>query len=108
MFTEIGKFSRAAKLEKDIGELYEGLGYPDDAIKHFAEAAEYFEGEGSSASASQCKLKVADHYAMTDKYDEAIELFEELASSSLGNDLTRWVIRDYLFKAGLCHLCLSV
>lgn len=39
-----------------------------------------------------------------EKFDKACEKFELVASQSLDNQLTKWSVRDHLFKAALCHL----
>lgn len=38
-------------------------------------------------------------------YNKAIEKFEEVARGSLDNNLTKWSVREYLLKAGICILC---
>jgi tetratricopeptide (TPR) repeat protein len=48
IYTEDGRFSTAAKYEKDLGEMYETEGDLENAIKHYQKAADYYEGEGSS------------------------------------------------------------
>jgi len=42
-----------------------------------------------------------------EKYDKAIEIYEKVASGSLDNNLLKWSVKEYFFKAGLCHLCTS-
>ena len=43
-----------------------------------------------------------------EEYDRAIDLFERVAAKSLDNNLTKWSVREYLFKAMICVLCLKV
>jgi len=38
-------------------------------------------------------------------YYKAIELYEKVAKSSISNNLMRWSVKEYLLKAGICHLC---
>lgn len=33
------------------------------------------------------------------------ELYEKVAKSSINNNLMRWSVKEYLLKAGICHLC---
>lgn len=48
------------------------------------------------------------HHAWTlvavDPY-QAIKLYTELGKASIDNALTRWSVKDYFFKAGICYLC---
>ena len=43
-----------------------------------------------------------------EEYDRAIDLFERVAAKSLDNNLTKWSVREYLFKAYICVLCINV
>jgi hypothetical protein len=36
---------------------------------------------------------------------QAIKLYTQLGKASVDNALTRWSVKEYFFKAGLCHLC---
>merc|ERR1712100_136507 len=84
MYVAEGRFSIAAKHQKDIAEIYEG--------------------ENASSSANQCLLKVALFSAQLEKYARAIEIYEQIAQSSINNNLLKWSVKDYLFRAQLCHL----
>ena len=51
-------------------------------------------------------LKVADLSAITAKHDyyKSIEIFEKVAQGSISSNLMRYSVKEYLLKAGLCHL----
>ena len=104
-YTEEGKFSIAAKHAKEIAELCESESDFKQAIDFFQLAADYYEGEGSTSAANGCLLKVALYAAQTEEYDKAIEIYERVAANSIDNNLLKWSVKDYLFRAGLCHLC---
>jgi alpha-soluble NSF attachment protein len=58
------------------------------------------------ALANKLWLKTADLVALEGKdYYKAIELYEKVAKSSINNNLMRWSVKEYLLKAGICHLC---
>lgn len=57
---------------------------------------------------NKCLLKVAYLAAQLEKYELAIEKFEEVATASVDNQLTKWSLKEYFLKAGLCHLCTGV
>lgn len=42
--------------------------------------------------------------AQLERYDKAIELYEQIASQSIDNNLLKWSVKDYFLRAGLCHL----
>lgn len=100
-----GRFHIAAKHQKEIAEIYEGEGDLKNAISAYNKAAEWFEGEDSKSSATACKLKVALFSAQLEDYLTAYTIYEQVASASLDNNLTRWSVKEYFFKAGLCYLC---
>lgn len=58
--------------------------------------------------ANACLLKVAQFAGTLEDYERAIEVFERVASKSLDNNLTKWSVREYLFKCMICVLCLEV
>jgi alpha-soluble NSF attachment protein len=57
---------------------------------------------------NKCLLKVAHFAAQLEQYPSAIEKFERVASDSADNQLTKWSIKEYFLKAGLCCLCTAV
>jgi alpha-soluble NSF attachment protein len=74
-------------------------------------------------TANACYKEVAEIAGLLDQFDRAIEKFEyvgdsrrlgsslnqgQVAQASLGSNLTRYSVKEYYFKAGLCHLCRGV
>lgn len=106
-FTDEGRFSIAAKHEKELAELFEAESDFEKAIEAYQTAAEYYDGEGSTSSANSCLLKVAQFSAQLENYSKAIELYEKVAKASLDNNLLKWSCKDYFFRATLCYLALG-
>ena len=104
IFTEIGRFPTAAKLEKELAELFEEDEKFEEACQHYQTAADYFESENQKSSANQCIVKVAHLNALAEKYDDAIEQFEKAAQASVEDRLLKWGAKEFLFKAGVCRL----
>ena len=50
----MGRFANAAKLEKEVGEMYESNNESKKCVQHYQKAADYFMGEDSVAAANQC------------------------------------------------------
>jgi len=105
LYTDDGRFSIAAKHQKEIAELYESEMDYEACIEAYQQSADFYEGEGSTSSANGCLLKVAQYSAQLEKYDKAIEIFEQVAKNSLDNNLLKWSCKEYFLKAGLCYLC---
>jgi alpha-soluble NSF attachment protein len=103
-YTDEGRFSIAAKHQKELAELYESEADLENAISAYQLSADYYEGEGSSSSANACLLKVALFSAQLERYDKAIELYEQVAAASIDNNLLKWSVKEYFLRAGLCHL----
>jgi len=103
-YTDEGRFSIAAKHQKDLAEIYEDQSDLENAIAAYQAAADFFEGENSSSAANQCLLKVALFSAQLERYDKAIELYEQIATRSIDNNLLKWSVKDYFLRAGLCTL----
>ncbi|KAG1464543.1 hypothetical protein G6F56_005065 [Rhizopus delemar] len=64
-----------------------------------------YTADDSPALANKCLLKVAQIAAELEMYSLAIEKYEMVASAAVDDPLLKWSLKDYLFKAGLCHLC---
>lgn len=102
-------------------------------MQNYQLAADYYKGENSISASNTCLLKVAQFAselevsypiyirylfcnilttcadpAYAKRYNVAIETFETVATQSIDNNLLKWNVKDYYFKALLCHLCSSV
>lgn len=105
IYIDNGKFQTAAKHEKEMAEICEEDGQDlDQAIAHYKQAADYFMGENATSSANQCKLKAAQLLSEKGKYAEAIEFLEAVSTNSVDNNLLKFSVKEYLFKAMLCWL----
>lgn len=54
LYTTEGRFSSAAKIAKDIGEILEKESQFESAISFFQKAADFYEGENSASNAQAC------------------------------------------------------
>jgi alpha-soluble NSF attachment protein len=104
---DLGKFSTAAKYNKEMAEILEHDGNLDAAMEEYAASARLLSGEESISQANACQLKVGQMAATKEKYELAIEMFEAVASAALDNKLLRYSVKDYLLNAGLCRLCVG-
>ena len=58
--------------------------------------------------ANKMYIKVADLAAVEKQYGRAIERYEQVAKSSIGNNLMKWSLKEYFFKSTLCLLASNV
>ncbi|CAB3359608.1 Hypothetical predicted protein [Cloeon dipterum] len=109
IYTDMGRFTMAARHHQSIAEIYETEA-PDleAATSHYEKAADYFRGEESNSSANKCILKVAQHAAQLADYEKAISIYEQVAATSLESSLLKYSAKEYFFRAGLCHLCVDM
>lgn len=54
--------------------------------------------------ANKLWLKVADISALDGEYQKAIDSYEKVANQSINSNLMRYSVKEYLLKAGICHL----
>lgn len=109
IYTDRGRFHPAATHQKAIAEIYEtDLTDLENALAAYQKAADWYSSEDSKAMTNNCLLKVATFAAQLEQYPEAIEKFEAVAEASVDNNLTKWSVREYLLKGGLCHLAAGV
>lgn len=100
-----GNFRRAAGQKEQLAVLYEEeLGDAKSALEAYEAAAGWYEGDNANALANKLWLKVADTAAIDGDYYKAIEQYEKVAQQSINNNLMRYSVKDYLLKAGICHL----
>jgi len=108
IYTDMGRFTIAAKHHQTIAEIYESdIADLDKAINHYEKSADYFRGEESNAAANKCMLKVAQYAAQLENYPRAIEIYEQVAASALESSLLKYSAKEYFFRAALCHLCVD-
>ncbi|XP_054714269.1 alpha-soluble NSF attachment protein-like [Uloborus diversus] len=107
LYTDMGRFTIAAKHLVSTAEIYETSDI-EKAISCYAQAADYYRGEESNSSANKCLLSVAKYSAQLEQFEKAIEIYEQIAASSLESSLLKYSAKDYFFRAGLCHLCVDL
>ncbi|KAL4741548.1 soluble NSF attachment protein [Aspergillus similis] len=100
-----GNLRRAASQQQYLAEVYEQeLGDTKNALEAYEKAAEWFDADNAEALANKHYLKAADLAALESDYYKAIEHYERIGRSSINNGLMKWSVKDYLLKAGICHL----
>ncbi|KAK2510293.1 hypothetical protein Q9233_017885, partial [Columba guinea] len=78
IYTDMGRFTIAAKHHVSIAEIYETeLVDIEKAIAHYEQAADYYKGEESNSSANKCLLKVAAYAAQLEQHQKALEIYEQ-------------------------------
>lgn len=108
IYTDMGRFTIAAKHHQTIAEIYESdIADLEKAMQHYEQAADYFRGEESNSSANKCMLKVALYAAQLENYERAIQIYEQVAASALESSLLKCSAKEYFFRAALCHLCVD-
>ncbi|KAA0711640.1 Beta-soluble NSF attachment protein [Triplophysa tibetana] len=91
IYTDMGRFTIAAKHHMTIAEIYESeLVDIEKAIAHYEQAADYYKGEESNS-------------AQLEQYPKAVEIFEQVAGSTMDNPLLKYNAKEYFWKAALCH-----
>jgi alpha-soluble NSF attachment protein len=107
-YTTKGNFRRAASYQEKLAEILENAGDSAAALEAFEQAGTWYKVEGSTQMANKMFLKVADNAALAGDYRRAVDRYEEVAKSSASNNLMKWSLKEYFFKAAICHLCTGV
>jgi alpha-soluble NSF attachment protein len=105
--TKGGRFRQAADREKEIGQIY--LQESNDlrkACESFERAADWYAQEDATATANACYKDAADLHADLEEYPQAISRYEMVADHSLGSALTKYSVKEYWLRAGLCALAM--
>ncbi|KAF8971354.1 vesicular-fusion protein SEC17 [Flammula alnicola] len=101
--TKGGRFRQAADREKEIGQIY--LQESNDLRK----ACESYERAGSDKcrTANACFKDAADLHAELEEYPQAISRYEQVADNSLSSALTKYSVKEYWLRSGLCALAMG-
>ncbi|CAG5125120.1 unnamed protein product [Candidula unifasciata] len=98
IYTDMGRFSIAAKHHITLAEIYETeLSDIEKAVQNYEQAADYYKGEESNST-----LRTLENY------DKAIEIYEQVATSCMDNSLLKYSARDHFFRASICHMCMDI
>ena len=120
LLCDTGRLTQAAKLSKEVAELYEhdstiaeGGGATGDAnntvlaIDNYEQAAELYGMENSNSQQSQCLAKVAELCsAQLDPPDllRAAQIYDDLGRQCLDSNLLKYNAKGYFLQAIFCHL----
>ncbi|KAG8966501.1 vesicular-fusion protein S17 [Tulasnella sp. 425] len=105
LLQKLGRFRQAADREKEIGQIYLQENHDvGKAAEAYLRAADWYSQEDAKATASSCKKDAADLLVELDRWHEAIKLYDEVAQYSLGSQLTKYNVKEYWLRAGLCAL----
>ena len=63
---------------------------------------------GTTSTANACYKDAADLHAELAEYPAAIARYEEVANHSLTSNLTKYSVKEYWLRAGLCALAMQV
>lgn len=105
--TNSGQFRRAANFQMDLAELYELIGDTQNATESYEKAGDYFSTDHAEALLNKAFLKCADLNAVAGNYEKARGMYDNVIKSSLGNNFTKWSLKDYFLKSLLCTLCMD-
>lgn len=73
-------------------------------MSHYQKSADFYEAEGQASNRDANMLKVAHFSGTLGRFAEASELFEKIAQACAEDKLRKFGVREYLLKAGFCHL----
>ncbi|KAG6856633.1 vesicular-fusion protein S17 [Tephrocybe sp. NHM501043] len=106
--TQAGRFRQAADREKEIGQIH--LQESNDlrkACESYVRAGEWYAQEDATATANACYKEAADLHADLGEYPQAIARYEQVADHSLASSLTKYSVKEYWLRAGLCALAMN-
>jgi len=114
LYTDNARITQAAKLCKEIAELYENEEIEEDdkshvvlAIEAYEQAAELFGMEDSKSNASQCLGKIAELCSAgldPPDFTRASSIYDDLGRRCLSSNLLKFNAKGYFLQAVLCQL----
>uniref|UniRef100_A0A8P4KEL8 N-ethylmaleimide-sensitive factor attachment protein, alpha b n=1 Tax=Dicentrarchus labrax TaxID=13489 RepID=A0A8P4KEL8_DICLA len=106
IYTDMGRFTIAAKHHISIAEIYETELVDIDKVRSniCLKSFSIF----LCSSANKCLLKVATYAAQLEQYPKAIEIYEQVGTHAMDSTLLKYSAKDHFFKAALCHFCVDM
>ena len=116
LLCDAGRLNQAAKLSKEIAEIFENDGASAEdgssdainaAIASYQQAAELFEMEQAKSQASNCLQKVAELSSGALDPPEllrAAEIYESLGRQCLESNLLKYNAKTHFLNGVMCHL----
>ena len=105
LYTDMGRLNMAARQLRDIAEAQEKQGLKEEAMQFYTQAADLFLTENSTSDANKCRLKVAEFAAELERYQESVDIYEDVARSCTESNLLKFSAKGYLLQAGVCVMC---
>ncbi|UKZ54718.1 hypothetical protein TrVGV298_008530 [Trichoderma virens] len=102
--TSENKANRLSRIKENLGQIYEVE--KDDkkkAREAYKEAADRIRPE-RELNANKLLTQYADLAALDEDYYAAIESYDSIIKTMLGNGSMKWSLSTYCFKACICHL----
>ena len=114
LYTDNGRITQAAKLTKEIAELYENEQIDENdksyvvlAIESYEHASELFGMEDSKSSASQCLAKIAELCSVAldpPDFSRASQMYDDMGRRCLDSNLLKFNAKGHFLHSILCHL----
>ncbi|PTB67486.1 vesicle fusion protein [Trichoderma citrinoviride] len=102
--TSESKQTRMSRVKEILGQIYEhDLKDLKRAREAYKEAAERLP-KARELNANKLWTQYADLAALDGDYYGAIETYDRIINSMIGNGTMKWSLSTYCFKAGICHL----
>ncbi|KAL6910369.1 soluble NSF attachment protein [Trichoderma evansii] len=102
--TSESKQTRLSRVKEILGQIYEhDLKDLKRARESYKEAAERLP-KARELNANKLFTQYADLAALDEDYYVAIETYDRIINSMIGNQTMKWSLSTYCFKAGVCHL----
>ncbi|NXI68633.1 SNAA protein, partial [Anseranas semipalmata] len=103
IYTDMGRFTIAAKHHISIAEIYETELVDIEKLPPPPPPRPV-----APSSANKCLLKVATYAAQLEQYQKAVEIYEQVGTSAMDSPLLKYSAKEYFFKAALCHFCIDM
>uniref|UniRef100_A0A8V5GVD6 Uncharacterized protein n=1 Tax=Melopsittacus undulatus TaxID=13146 RepID=A0A8V5GVD6_MELUD len=102
IYTDMGRFTIAAKHHISIAEIYETDLVDIEKHTQYPQYSRY-----SHSSANKCLLKVATYAAQLEQYPRALDIYEQVAAAAMDSPLLKYSAKEHFFRAALCHFCID-
>lgn len=106
---EEGNFYKSGRYYQEIGEIYETIDNPIEAMNSYQQAVKLFIADNKLQEKTKCLLNIAKIESSLDEFSKAAEIFESIAYEyvSMNNRLIAYSVRGYILQCCLCYFSIG-
>ena len=108
IYAAAGRFNQAAKIIKEMAEIFETSSNEKKALDYYQKAQDMFAlDDHSKSQVTACALKRAEMLGEMDMFEESAQIFEQEGDKAMLSPMLQFGARELYLKAGILYLAMG-